>query len=554
MPEENRKIDLGLGLDLDPNQGGGAKQGGLFSPPLLRVIILLNLAVVATLLALVLYYFWPDLCGWVGHTAPSQSLAHGWEHFQGEFGDATMFGLIPVLMLLLLQIPAYFFLVRPLRQIAQAVGRIQAGNLADRVAPVVGPREIVELNTGIDEMRRSLHAFTTDLNAQVSARTVEVDLRNHQLGLALDNMARGVVMYEPDGTIAICNHQILEMFGFSEADTQKGVHIGKLLTQVLDLYDRPDGMTNGELLQRLRGSGGGIVQEFMLPLRNGRTIHVVYKPIETGGFIHTCEDITQRLNYEEALRISKTDAEQANEAKSQFLANMSHELRTPLNAIIGFSEIILDGSIGAIKNPKMRDYLEDLHECGRHLLSLVNDILDLSKAEAGQLEMEWEAVDTARVLQDSVRVMSDTARRQNIELHYEVEANLPLIWSSARRLRQILLNLLSNAIKFTPDGGKVVVTASVHPSGDVLLKIIDTGIGMTRQEVGIAFNPFQQIESSLSRHYQGTGLGLSLTRRLVELLAGTMSVESELGKGTAITILLNSSDFPMAGEYHEIGH
>lgn len=536
-----------------PKMGRGFNRGALRALPLLRVMVLLNLIVVVTLLAIVAYYFWPELLRAIAATLSPQTLGAGWRHFQDEFGQAMAFGLIPILVLLMLQIPAYFFLVRPLRQIAQTVGRIQDGDLAAPVLSVAGPKEIVALNEGIGKMRQALHALTVDLNAQVAARTREVKLRNHQLGLALDSMARGVVMYEPDGRVTICNQQILEMFDFSEEDICPGTSIGAILERVADCYDRPAEMTRAELLEQFRGVGGDIVQEFTLPLRNGKTIHVVYKPIATGGFIHTCEDITRRLDYEEELRASKNAAEQANEAKSQFLANMSHELRTPLNAIIGFSEVILDGSAGSIKSPKMRDYLEDLHECGRHLLALVNDILDLSKAETGRLEVEWESVDTARVLQESVRVMSEMAQRQNVELVYEAEPDLPDIWSNGRRLRQILLNLLSNAIKFTPDGGRVTAAASLHPSGDILLSISDTGIGMDAQELGIAFDPFQQIESSLSRRYQGTGLGLSLTKRLVEVLAGRISVESEPGKGTTAFIRFTSSDFPMAGTFFESG-
>ena len=463
----------------------------------------------------------------------------------------VLFGLLPFLVLLLLQVPAYYFLVRPLRELSQTVARIHGGNLADPVPDIDGPKEIVELNRGIEKMRSALNGLTLDLQVKVAVQTAAVEQRNRQLDLVLENMERGVIMYDPNGNVAFCNHQILELFGLSEEEIYPGTTIREVLTQVADRCVRPPGMTEADLIDMLKGTGGGTVQDFTLPFHNGRTIHVLYKPIENGGFVHTCEDITERLNYEEALRSSKHEAEEANKAKSQFLANMSHELRTPLNAIIGFSEVILDGTIGTIENPKIRDYLEDLHECGRHLLALINDILDLSKAEAGRLEVEWQSVNTAKVLEESIRFMSDTARRQRIKLVSEVEEDLPHIWSNTRRLRQILLNLLSNAIKFTREDGRVMTPTRLDATGDVLLTVTDTGIGMTQQELGQAFRPFEQIESSLSRRYQGTGLGLSLTQRLVELLSGQMTVESEPGKGARVTVRFTTSDFPMTGEARE---
>ncbi len=399
---------------------------GLLVLPLLRAMVLVNLAVGVTLLAIFGLHLGYE---YVEYHASS----HWYAHLEAELSYFTLFGLLPFLVLLLLQVPAYYFLVRPLRELGQTVARIQKGNLSDPVLDIEGPKEIVELNRGIEEMRRTLHGLRLDLNLKVAVQTAAVEQRNHQLDLVLENMERGVIMYEPGGEVAFCNQRFLELFGFSEEEIGPGTMIREVLRQIADRYEHAADMTRADLADMLKGLGYGTDQELTLPLHSGRTIHVISKPIENGGFVHACEDITERLNYEEALRSSKYEAEEANKAKSQFLANMSHELRTPLNAIIGFSEVILDGSLGALENEKIRDYLEDLHECGRHLLALINDILDLSKAEAGRLEIEWQSVNTGKVLEESVRFMADTARRQRIELVAAVEDDLPHIWSNTRR-------------------------------------------------------------------------------------------------------------------------
>ncbi|MCE2509997.1 MAG: PAS-domain containing protein [Alphaproteobacteria bacterium] len=463
-----------------------------------------------------------------------------------HLGYVTPVALFLFVTLLLLQFAVYRFLMRSLHQLDCTVTRIQDGNLAEPVPMIEGPQEIVVQNRGIVKMRESLNRLTSELHAKVATQTTAIERHNLQLGLILENMAHGVILYEPNGDLAFRNQKAMDLLECAGDELRPGTRISEWLGLIADRYQAPPDMSRSDMIELLKGEGGGIPQEFMLPFQSGRTVRVIYRPIETGGFLHTCEDITERLRHEEELEVSKREAEEANKAKSQFLANMSHELRTPLNAIIGFSELILDGSVGKIENPKIRDYLEDLHECGRHLLSLINDILDLSKADAGGLDIEWQSVSTAKVMEESVRFMSDTARRQRVDLTCEADADLPRIWSNERRLRQVLLNLLSNAIKFTPDGGRVTATAKLHESGDILLTITDTGIGMTQQELVQAFRPFQQIESSLSRRYQGTGLGLSLTQRLVEVLAGQLSVESEPGKGTRVTVRFVSSDFPEA--------
>ncbi len=236
------------------------------------------------------------------------------------------------------------------------------------------------------------------------------------------------------------------------------------------------------------------------------------------------------------LHIAKMGAETANRAKSEFLANMSHELRTPLNAIIGFSEVIKRGMFGPL-SARYCSYGGDIHESGTHLLNLINEILDLSKLEAGHFEFHEENVDIASVIQTSKRLVEPQAEKGKVQLSETAQNDLPQIRADERRIRQVLINILSNAVKFTPEGGHVRVQSSLRSDG-LVIAISDTGIGIAPGQIPKAMEPFGQIDSKVSRKYEGTGLGLPLAKRLVELHGGTLAVESALGVGTTVTIVL----------------
>ena len=234
-----------------------------------------------------------------------------------------------------------------------------------------------------------------------------------------------------------------------------------------------------------------------------------------------------RLKSEMIQNLAARDlAEKANRTKSEFLANMSHELRTPLNAIIGFSEMIKAEVYGP-GLPRYRDYATDIHGAGQHLLSLINDILDLSKAEAGKLELHVEPVDLADLIRESTRLMSERAAQQNLRLTLDIAA-LPPLLIDRLRTKQILLNLLSNAIKFTPEHGSVSVKADLDQAGRVVICVRDTGIGIAPEKIALAFEPFRQIDSTLARKFEGTGLGLPLVKTLIELHGGDVTLESGL--------------------------
>jgi signal transduction histidine kinase len=225
----------------------------------------------------------------------------------------------------------------------------------------------------------------------------------------------------------------------------------------------------------------------------------------------------------------------ANQAKSEFLANMSHELRTPLNAIIGFSEVLKEGQAGDM-NARQKEFSGEIYDSGQHLLSLINDILDLSKIEAGKMTLEVEKTDLALLLESCLAIVREKALVHDIALELRVAADLGEAMVDTRKFKQMVYNLLSNAVKFTPDGGRILMEAQRTAAGQLELSVSDTGIGIAENDLPRLFAPFEQLDGSLARKYEGTGLGLSMVKRLAELHGGTVSVNSELGKGSRFTV------------------
>jgi len=236
------------------------------------------------------------------------------------------------------------------------------------------------------------------------------------------------------------------------------------------------------------------------------------------------------------LSMACEQAEYANRAKSEFLANMSHELRTPLNAILGFSEVIEAEAFGAIGNEKYREYVELIHESGKHLLALINDLLDLSKVEAGKQDLLEEEVDMAEVVEACIVLVAERAEKGAVGIAFEASTDLPRLRADKRCMKQIVVNLLSNAVKFTPAGGKVEVRASVDSLGSSMLIVSDTGIGIAAQDIPKALTPFGQVNSKTRNPNEGTGLGLPLSRSLAELHGGSLDIQSEVGVGTKVTV------------------
>jgi len=303
---------------------------------------------------------------------------------------------------------------------------------------------------------------------------------------------------------------------------------------------------------------------FEAQLEDGRWLHISERRTKDGGYVSVGTDITALKRHEEKLVDSeqrliatvadlrasqqrlaelaekyaeeKTRAEEANQAKSKFLANMSHELRTPLNAIIGFSEIMESGMFGPLGAEKYIEYCSDIRGSGQYLLEVINDILDMSKIEAGRIRLDFEDLNLETLLTESIRVVSARAQDKQLQLTSRISPKLHLR-ADRRALKQIALNLLSNAVKFTPEGGHVTVRGRAADSC-IVLGIADSGIGIASEALARLGRPFEQVESQLTKTHQGSGLGLAIAKSLVELHGGRMRIRSTLGKGTMMVVRL----------------
>ncbi len=274
---------------------------------------------------------------------------------------------------------------------------------------------------------------------------------------------------------------------------------------------------------------------FELRRQDGRWVLVTEERLPSGGMVMLLTDITRQKDAQAALSKARDVAEQANFAKSEFLANMSHELRTPLNAIIGFSQTFMGEVFGPLGNAQYHEYANDIHDSGQHLLELINDILDLSAIEAGQLELFEAEVDLHRQSASMVRLIMPRARQGEIIIENNIVRSTPKLYGDERRIKQVLLNILTNAVKFTKPGGRVVIDTLVD--GDELaLSIRDSGIGMNAADLEKAQEPFGQVNRGYESKHEGTGLGIPLSNSLMELHGGTMVIESQPDVGTTVTI------------------
>ncbi len=283
--------------------------------------------------------------------------------------------------------------------------------------------------------------------------------------------------------------------------------------------------------------------KFVTPIGDAQWWSVSGKPVfdETGrfrGYRGTGRNVTVETRAQEMLRTAKEQAEFASRAKTEFLANMSHELRTPLNAIIGFSDLITNPRACPDGGSEHRQFATDIRESATHLLDLINDILDLSKVEVGKLELHEDEISAVDVIDSCVRLIAPRVKEGAIRLWREVPPDLPTLWADHNKMKQVLLNLLSNAAKFTPPGGRIAVSAGVEASGSLFIRVDDTGIGIAPEHLERVMEPFAQVDGSLSRQFHGTGLGLPLARKLMELHGGWLRLESEPGRGTSVSMHL----------------
>jgi GAF domain-containing protein/anti-sigma regulatory factor (Ser/Thr protein kinase) len=314
---------------------------------------------------------------------------------------------------------------------------------------------------------------------------------------------------------------------------------------VSDFENDPDVSAKAREVMRARGFRSTLY----VPIVHGETVYGVMhvSKVKPGPFPSAWIDLLKTFADQAVIAIENVrlfkeiqektrQLEVANKHKSEFLANMSHELRTPLNAVIGFSEALLDRMFGEL-NEKQADYLKDIHESGRHLLSLINDILDLSKIEAGRMELEISAFHLPSAISNAITLVRERAQRHGIALGCDIDPALGELQADERKVKQILLNLLSNAVKFTPDGGRVEVSAK-RDTTRVEIAVRDSGIGIAPEDQGSLFEEFRQVGRDSTRKAEGTGLGLALTRKFVELHGGEIRVASQPGKGSTFTVSL----------------
>ncbi len=378
-----------------------------------------------------------------------------------------------------------------------------------------------ELNRKIDEQKRM-------------ARALRESERKYRA--IFENAGIGICQIAPTGEWINANRRMAQILGYDNPQdmliAQPDLH-GKLF---VDSHVRRDWFAR---LEEANQQG----QEAELRTLDGRGVwvnmtgHAVRDAI--GDIVHfecTMFDVTARRKTEMDLMRTKEQADFANRSKSEFLANMSHELRTPLNAIIGFSEIIRDQLFGPVGQPQYVEYAGDIYDSGSLLLSLINDILDMSKIEAGKRDLAETVLNIDDTLRSVTRLVAARAKAGKVKLTVSVPREIASFRAEERAFKQILTNLLTNAIKFTPEDGAVSISADVDAEGRIVIVCKDTGIGMSAEEIPIALTPFGQIESALSRKNQGTGLGLPLTCALVELHGGKLDLQSEVGKGTTITL------------------
>ena len=407
-----------------------------------------------------------------------------------------------------------------------------------------------------------LIGIAVDITEQKSLaeRTVEADLR---LRDAIETIPEAFVLWDADNRLVLCNSYFQRLHKLPDSAIAPGTSY-ETVVEVGSMPQIRERVADGSSQEH--GA-----QTFEAQLDDGRWLHISERRTKDGGYVSVGTDITTIKSHSQKLQdndaqlratvkdlqtsqaalkrqaaeladlaqkygLEKTRAEEANATKSRFLANMSHELRTPLNAIIGFSEIMGSGLFGTLGSDKYAEYCHDILTSGKYLLEVINDILDMSKIEAGRMKFDMEPLDLSGILAESLRVVSGRAEHKGLSLESDIESTISVV-ADRRAVKQIIVNLLSNAVKFTPDHGRVLVRGQMLDDSIVLL-IADSGIGIAPESLRRLGKPFEQVESQLTKSYQGSGLGLAIARSLTNLHGGSMRLRSKLGVGTVVRVTL----------------
>jgi PAS domain S-box-containing protein len=403
------------------------------------------------------------------------------------------------------------------------------------------PRQYVAIRADITERKLAEEALKVSVKEVIDLKTA---LDEHAIVAITD--AQGKITFVNDKFCSISKYSREELLGQDHRVINSGFHPREFIRDLWTTIAQGK-VWQGEIKNKAKDGSFYWVATTIVPFLNEDGKPRQYVAIRADiterkraeDEIHQLNaDLERRvLERTEELAVAKERAESANKAKDSFLASMSHELRTPLNGIIGFAEFLVDGKPGAV-NPKQREYLEDVLNSGRHLLHLINDMLDLVKIQAGKLELNPEIFRLADAIQEVCAGVSPTAQTKRIPVGVEIAPELDAVTLDEPRFKQILYNLLSNAIKFTSDGGKVDILVVPDGPNQFRLTVRDTGIGIKPEDIKRLFTEFEQLETGSARRFGGTGLGLALTRKIVQLQGGIINVESEFGKGSAFSVVL----------------
>ncbi|MDE1987636.1 MAG: HAMP domain-containing protein [Alphaproteobacteria bacterium] len=417
-------------------------------------------------------------------------------------------------------------IVQPLSVASSVAERIASGELETPI-PTGGKDETGLLLKSMRVMQVSIRKMMQHekaLRASAEIRLIE----------ALEGSTDGVVVSGPKGNVVVANSQLGTFFPLTAGNVTSGSDYGDAL-DVVEVELRPDADGRALRTQLAAEAAGSVAIERQL--MDGRWLRFNASRTSDGGAILLISDFSQIKEREEKLKLAKLAAEEASAAKSRFLATMSHELRTPLNAIIGFSEIMSGELFGPIQNRRYAEFTSDILSSGRHLLEVINGVLELARSDAGKMELHAEELDLRDVISDCAKLMGEQCRNAGLDFACgEPTEALPVTGEPAK-LRQIFLNLLSNAMKFTEPGGRVSVAVEEDAEA-ITVQVRDTGIGMSEADIAVALTPFGQVDSRLERRYEGTGLGLPLTKAFVELHGGTLTIQSTPGAGTTVSVRL----------------
>ena len=378
--------------------------------------------------------------------------------------------------------------------------------------------------------------------AEAAARRAETQA--HELKTALDTATDGVVVLEADGRIVSANRSAEALFGYEAAELAA--------RSFADLFvPESRAAALGYLASLGRGGVGSLVadgREFTGQVRQGGAIALFMTlgriADDSDRVCAVFRDVSAQKKAESELIAARREAERASAAESDFLAKVSHEIRTPLNSIVGFSEVMLEERFGPIGNERYRDYLKDIRASGEHVVSLLNDLLDLSKIEAGQYDLALASLALNEVVQGCVTVMQPQANRERIIIRTSLSPTLPPVTADPRSLRQIVLSLLSNSIKFTGAGGQVIVSTAQSADGEIVLRVRDTGIGMDEKELGVALEPFRHLATAARWGSDGTGIGLPLTKALAEANRARFTITSKVNDGTLVEVAFPAAHVP----------